>query len=271
MSFTVINQRLFGIQLFKHPTDICRLAPFFYTNACEKELQNGVPELVIKDNLIMSALPTLPALPTKPTATPSLVKPRVKLPADTLFWNIFIAVYGEKEFHQIGSKFANRELEEKNRIRVEYNNKQKEIQTTNHKVTLGNVKEMMSEYMTGIKTSLLGVIGLSVYYKMPIYLVDEEKKTHLPFLPRNTDKEPCILFKRKGKFQDTYELCDDETSVEDIRKTTISLENYLRPLRAISTYKRAELDQIAETCGLSLCDKPKDEVYKTLSEYLVWK
>jgi hypothetical protein len=260
MSFTVINQRLFGIQLFKHPTDICRLTPFFYTIASEKELQNEVPEPVIKDNL------TMPALPTKPTT-----EPRVKLPTDTLFWNIFIAVYGEKEFHQIGSKYANRELEEKNRIRLEYNNKQKEIQTTNHKVTLGNVKEMMSEYMTGIKTSLLGVIGLSVYYKMPIYLVDEEKKTHLPFIPQNTDKEPCILFKRKGKFQDTYELRHDETSVENLRKTTISLENYLRPLRAISTYKRAELDRIAETCGLSLCDKPKDEVYKTLSEYLVWK
>ena len=198
------------------------------------------------------------------------VKKSVKkqLPPDTLFWNIFIAVYGETEFFQIGSKYTNREWEEKTKIRASFMTNSKELQTTNQKVTLGNIKEMMSEYMTSTTTSLLGVVGISVYYKISIILVDQEKKTTLSFLPQNTELNPCILLKinGKGKSRDHYEVAD-----ESVLKDTFGLASYTRPLRAISTYKRAELIGIAEQCQLSLCDKSKDELYRILSEHLVWK
>ena len=196
---------------------------------------------------------------------------RRQLPPDSLFWNIFIEIYGEGEFFHIGSKFTNKEWEEKNKIRTAFMTKPKELQTTNQKITLGNIKEMMSEYMISTTTTLLGIVGLSVYYKMPIILVDLEKRIHLPFLPLNTDRKPFILIKiqGKGKAPDHYEVGD-----ESVLKDTFSLASYLRPLRAISTYKRCELDDIAIQTGLAQdlsSKKSKDELYRMISEQLVWK
>jgi hypothetical protein len=123
---------------------------------------------------------------------------------------------------------------------------------------------MMSEYMTGVSvTSLLGLVGFSVYYKIPIYLVDPVKKTHLSFLPTNTDKEACFLVKNEKR----YELSSEPVSLED----SFGLESYTRPLRAISTYKRPELEAIRQRFAVEVSDTSKEAVYRALSEHLVWK
>ena len=259
-----IHQRLHGIRLFEHPTDVESLSPYFYIPG----LIDVPIEKPIADVAVASIAPIAPT-----TVAPIIEKQKqkqkqksIKLPPDSLFWNIFVHVYGEGEFFQIGSKFTNREWEEKNMIRSFFSTKPKELQTTNHKITLGNIKEMMSEYMVSTSTTLLGLIGLSVYYKMPIILVDLEKRTHLSFLPMNTDKETLILIKNrgKGKAPDHYEVGDDI-------KDTFGLASYTRPLRAISTYKRSELEEIAEVVKIDSDNKSKDELYRTLSEQLVWK
>jgi hypothetical protein len=248
---STIHQRLHGIRLFEDPTDVEQLSPYFYIPGLieEKAVDPRVENIVVE---------------------PCIEKPKQKtmrpLPPDSLFWNIFIHVYGEGEFFNIGSKFTNREWEEKNMIRTFFTTKPKELQTTNHKITLGNIKEMMSEYMVSTSTTLLGIIGLSVYYKLSIILVDPEKRTHLSFLPMNTDKETLILIKNrgKGKAPDHYEVGDDI-------KDTFGLASYIRPLRAISTYKRSDLEEIAELVKIDSGNKSKDELYRTLSEQLVWK
>lgn len=191
-------------------------------------------------------------------------KPHRRLPPDSLFWSVFIAIYGEAEFFQIGTKYANREWEEKNRIRQEIAKNPKAVQTTNQKLTMKNVQEMMSEYMTGVShTTLLGLVGFSVYYKIPIYLIDPVKKTHLSFLPTNTDKEPCFLVLRDGR----YELATEPISLGD----SFGLESYTRPLRAISSYKRPELEEIRTRFRVDVSDKSKEALYRALSEHLVWK
>jgi len=214
-------------------------------------------------------MPSASATIVVPTADEKEVveKPKPKLrwlPPDTLFWSVFIAVHGESEFLQIGSKYANREWEEKNLIRQEIAKNPKMCQTTNHKLTLKNVQEMMSEYMTGVSvTSLLGLVGFSVYYKIPIYLVDPVKKTHLSFLPMNTDKDACFLVLRERR----YELSSEPISLDD----SFGLESYTRPLRAISTYKRPELEAIRQRFAVEVSETSKEAVYRALSEHLVWK
>lgn len=257
-----IHQRLHGIRLFEHPTDVESLSPYFYIpGLIDVPIENPivVVDVVFEKPIVIA--PIAPIIEKQKQKQKS-----IKLPPDSLFWNIFVHVYGEGEFFQIGSKFTNREWEEKNMIRSFFSTKPKELQTTNHKITLGNIKEMMSEYMVSTSTTLLGLIGLSVYYKMPIILVDLEKRTHLSFLPMNTDKETLILIKNrgKGKAPDHYEVGDDI-------KDTFGLASYTRPLRAISTYKRSELEEIAEVVKIDSENKSKDELYRTLSEQLVWK
>ena len=127
-----------------------------------------------------------------------------------------------------------------------------------------------SEYMTGNKTSLLGVIGLSVYYKMPIILIDNTKKTYMPFFPQNTERAACIIYKIYGKSRNNYELYTGEEAYESLCQSYFGLESYLRPLKAISTYSRLELNELADRFGILREKKSKEDVYRELSEYLVW-
>jgi len=276
MSYMVMNKLFYGIRPI---TNTRKLAAFYYGGTplgplsshlftdCEKNNSLMVAPIIDKSLLV---LPPKMGERVAQESNELLIKERVKpksrwLPPDTLFWSLFIAVHGESEFLQIGSKYANREWEEKNLIRQELAKNPKAVQTTNHKVTLKNVQEMMSEYMTGVcVTSLLGLVGFSVYYKIPIHLVDPKKKTHLSFLPMNTDKEACFLILRERR----YELSSEPIPLDD----SFGLESYTRPLRAISTYKRPELEAIRERFAVDVSgDLPKDALFRALSEHLVWK
>lgn len=300
MSYMVMNKLFYGIRPI---TNTRKLAAFYYGGTplgplsshlftdCEKNNSLMVAPIIDKSLLVLTPKMGISSikggthsmnnkiidnvLPTSPSAAQEsnelLLKERVNkpksrwLPPDTLFWSLFIAVHGESEFLQIGSKYANREWEEKNLIRQELAKNPKSVQTTNHKVSLKNVQEMMSEYMTGLcVTSLLGLVGFSVYYKIPIHLVDPVKKTHLSFLPMNTDKEACFLILRERR----YELSSEPIPLDD----SFSLESYTRPLRAISTYKRPELEEIRRRFNIDVSgDLPKDALFRALSEHLVWK
>jgi len=273
MTYTFLNQRIFGIKLFEHPTDIERLTPFFYKGEPDIAAQPSFYELpvVVENKPVVEDKPKLTIQqPPKKERNQSLY-----IPKDNLFWNVFISVHGLTEYKLIGSKYANREWEEKNKIRTAYMTKPKELQTTNQKITLGSAKEMMSEYMTGGKTTLLGLIGMAVYYKVAIYLFDDVKKIYLSFVLQSTEQEACILFKTShDKSVDrsfgSYELYSGDKSLETLCEESFGLESYQKPLRAISTYKRAELNTLAEKYGISFHDKSKDDVYRALSQHLVW-
>jgi hypothetical protein len=267
MSYAIINQRLIGIQLFEHPTDVLRLVPYFYkesTEPIDEPIKEPIDEP--KKELIKEAIDEPKKEATNEPKKDVIKKPmKLNLPQDTLFWNIYISVYGLSEYKLIGSKFANVEWTEKNNIRLAFMTTPKALQATNHKVTLGNIQEMMSEYMTGGKTTLLGLIGMAVYYKIPIYLFDFVKKTHLKFIPESVERSPCILTRSFQK----YELYNGTDDLEQLCKNSFCLENYQRPLRALSSYKRAELNAIGEMYGFTI-SVSKDQLYKELSEYLVW-
>jgi hypothetical protein len=71
------------------------------------------------------------------------------------------------------------------------------IQNMKNNPGIGNIKEMMSEYMTNQSCiTLLGVVGLSVFYKIRIFLIDTEKKTHLEYTPEIYDKI-CYIYKNE--------------------------------------------------------------------------
>ena len=268
MTYTFLNQRIFGIKLFEHPADLDRLAPFFYkgeqpVDEIKPILVEPIVEPIVEEKIKKEVSVEQNKMPRKQS---------IRLPKDTLFWNVFISVYGLTEYKLIGTKYDNREWEEKNKIRATYMTKPKELQTTNQKITLGSAKEMLSEYMTGGKTTLLGLIGMSVYYKIAIYLFDDVKKIYLSFVPQSTDHPECILFKTSHDkcFGCGYELYSGEKSLETLCEESFGLESYQKPLRAISTYKRAELNTLAENHGISFHDKSKDDVYRALSQHLVW-
>jgi hypothetical protein len=262
-SYTILNQKFHGIRLFDSPTDIYELVPFFYE---EKEM-------TICDTPTTEILPiilchTEPVCKVEPPAQINTPKKKWFDPhqRDTLFWCVFTAVFGVSEYMLISTKYANREWEEKQGAIVAFQKSSTALRATNHKITLGKVQEIMSEYMTNQSAiTLLGLVGLSVHYKIQIYLVDSIKKTHLVYTPESF-VETCYIYRHetlKGK----YRLSLEEVSLDD----SFCLESFVRPLRAVSTYKMGELEELAKRFGVDSSGKQKkEELYRKISEYAVW-
>jgi len=199
-----------------------------------------------------------------------IVEPKQK---DSIFWCIFIFVYGYSEYLMVGSKYGNRELEEKQKMMVFFKEHQKLLKSTNHKITNGNIQEMQAEYLSfQNETTLLGVIGFSVFYNIRILLVDASKKIYLDF--HRTDEsviKTCVLFKNKGikgSIQYMIDISVTEDNISNIEKTMLCLEHYMKPLRSISTYKVCELEEIATLLMIDYTTKcKKQELYDKIIHY----
>lgn len=274
-SYTILNQKFHGIRLFDSPTDINELVPFFYE-------EKDIVETIITPVLCSEPLIVCPHSGSKinellsmERVKPLIEKSVIEVPKkkwfdphqrDTLFWCIFTAVFGVSEYMLIGTKYANREWEEKQAAIVAFQKSSTALRATNHKITLGKVQEIMSEYMTNQSTiTLLGIAGLAVHYKIQIYLIDSLKKTHIVYTPESF-VETCYIYRHetlKGK----YRLSLENESLDD----SFCLESFTRPLRAVSTYKMGELQCLAKRFGIDSSEKQKkEELYRKISEYTVW-
>lgn len=200
--------------------------------------------------------------------------------SDSIFWCVFVFTYGYGEYLMVGSKYGNRELEEKQKMITQFKTNPKSLKTTNHKITNGNIQEIYSEFMAiQNETSLMGVIALTVFYDIRILLVDASKKTYLDFHTSNNDsynlEKTCVLYKNKGirgKTKYTIHMSMTDEMIQTIQKTMLCLDGYNRALRSISSYKIGELEDICNLLGL-ITDinkrAKKDELYNRINEHCV--
>jgi len=284
-SYRELNQIFYNHNKFDSPTDILRLESLFFSLSkhelelkFELDLENRkLPELV------QSVNPKLVALPIK-TPSKKWFEPLQK---DTIFWCIFAFIYGHTEYLMIGSRYGNRELEEKGKMISFFNESKKQLKNVNHKITNANIQEILSEYLAlQNETTFLGIIGLVAFYKIRILLVDENKKLYIDYhiadMPdTETETKTCILYKNtsvqgtitKGrtKYRMNMDLEDTETEVLRIQTNMLRLEHFTKPLRAISSYKLSELEEIAKIIGFSNDEKlKKPELYARITEYCNW-
>lgn len=193
---------------------------------------------------------------------------------DSLFWCIFIIAHGYKEYKQIGHNYGIKELEEKQKILEFIKKNTSAIKSTNYKITNVAIQEMSSEFMTIQKqTSFLCLIAMIVYYDINILIIDEAKKNILQFLANKesiSDKKTYMLYKTNiGK----YKLVIENISLSkicELRDKYITLDSYLKPLKAISNYKVEELEQMLKKIdGFDNNKKyKKQDLYDKLQELL---
>jgi hypothetical protein len=295
-SYTELNKKFFGIKLFDMPEDIGLLPPFFYeyvnvpaetlvNNPIEKLVNNPIEKLVNNpiEKLVNNPIETLVNNPIEKLVNnpiEKVVEKVVEKPVekpnnkwfdpkqnDTLFWCIFTAVFGVSEYILIGTKYANREWQEKQTAILEFQKSSAPLRSTNHKITLGKVQEIISEYMTNQSSiTLLGIVGLSVHYKIQIYLVDGVKKTHLVYTPENYTNT-CYIY-RHDILKNKFRLALEPVILDD----SFCLESFTRPLRAVSSYKTGELLDLAKRFSIEYDGKPKKEdIYRKISEFIVWR
>lgn len=194
---------------------------------------------------------------------------------DSLFWCIYIAMHGYNDYQQVSRNYGVKELEIKQKIGNYIQSNPSKMKKTNMKITKAAVQEILSELLTSVReTSFFSMIGMLVYYKINILIVDATGKKMLEFVSDVDNELPTYVLHKDvfGK----YKLQSDPISKHQIdkMKTTIyCLESYLKPLKTISSYHVEDLYKIAKQIGIYDENKKykKTDLYQQLSEALTWK
>ena len=163
-------------------------------------------------------------------------------------------------------------MEEKQKI-IEFIRKTPKIlKSSNIKVTNSLIQEIQAEFMVDKSTSYYGLSALSIYYKFPIILINNEKKTYLKFLPEleYINNSPCYLFLHNSENSiPKYKLFLSKISPN--LESMICLESHLKPFKPISYYKIEDLNIIMNKIGFVQEKRlKKAELYNKLSELCVW-
>jgi len=231
-----------------------------------------IKEEVIKEEVIKEEVIKETSVKESTKNSNQLFEPKQ---TDSIYWCVFLYVYGYAEYSMIGSKYGNRELDEKQKMISFFKENPKALKTINYKITNSNIQEIYSEYLSfQNETTLLGVIGLVVFYNIRILLVDTSKKTYLDYNTNNMNNKICVLFKNtciRNRTKYTFDMYMTDEKIQTIQKSMLCLEHFNKPLRSISTYKMSELEDITKLLGIyndnSQKKLKKQELYNNISEY----
>jgi len=194
---------------------------------------------------------------------------------DSLFWCIYIAIYGYNDYLQVSRNYGVKELEIKQKIGNWIPSNASKMKRTNIKITKAAVQEILSELLTSVReTSFLSMIGMIIFFNINILIVDATGKKMIEFVS-NIDNELPTYVLYKDNFS-KYKLQVQPLSkqqVDEMKTTVFCLENYLRPLKPISNYHAEDLYNIAKQLGIYNENKKykKPELYQELCDVLVWK
>ena len=227
--------------------------------------------------------PTLPVPASVPAPVPAPVPSNQveylsPTHQDTLFWCIYIAVFGYDDYLQVSRNYGVKELEVKQKVGNWIQKNQGKMKETNIKITKVAIQEILSELLTSVKeTSILSMVGMIVYFKIHIILVDSTGALMLEFRSSNDDSSlmyPTYVLQKDsyGKYKLRSDSLD-VMQVNEFKKTMVCLESYLKPLKPLSTYQLEDLKDIARRLGGfdENYKYKKPELYEELNEAMKWK
>ena len=253
-----LNKILYNYDVFDTAESIIALEPY---------MVGSILPIIIQENELEQE--------QEPTHTPNNTRVRTdkfcpNQGQDTLFWSVFIAHYGLKEFYNV-DRYKNREIDEK----VNIMNYIKSLSKTDVHITKTHVQEMMGELMVAKDTTLFIVNALCMYYKMGIVIV--YKNTYLEFdlkkiLTAHDGEIPIgIIYKNEtGSKYNKYsvDLHVTDKKLNSIRDTKVRLEHYDQPLKGISTYKITDLEmmlfKLEPNVGVSHTKLKKKDLYENI-------
>jgi len=269
-----IHQIFYSCNKFDNATQVENLHQYMLTP------QNY---LVLK-NLVKSEEPVVEIIKTNPVSNPekpppisdpnpiassdnSLFYPQKE---NSLFWCIYSACYGVDEFHMIGSRYQNRELDEKQKIIQFIKQNPKKLKESNHKVTNIMIQELLSALMIQKMASLQDCIAYSIFYNKRIYVV----KNAMYFIYRSTETETyscenTIVIYCKNDKEYGLDLEVNEEKIDHIVNNKIRIFNSEKPLKSLSEYKIPDLEKMALILGIPVHGKKK-ELYDSIVEKCNW-
>jgi hypothetical protein len=190
---------------------------------------------------------------------------------DGLFWAMYIANYGYNEYNRNKYNYGKVEVQEKEKI-AEYlhNNKNK----TNYKLTRGFCCEIESDLITKPKMPFSGLIGMCAMYSCNIAVVDLNKKIYYLFLSSQEEDltKTYILYKNPLPNKSNEYFVDIDHKIyywTELKDRFFKIENYQKPMKSITNYKKTELEYIVEKLNINRDGKEdKHQLYEKIIIYL---
>jgi len=189
---------------------------------------------------------------------------------DPLFWSLFIAKHGKKEYERIGKHNGNVEMREKKAMSDNFQilGATKLNSLLKIKLTKCKCLEMASEIMTLPKIRWSHLYIICAYYECNIYLVDIDKKVYMTYLRENSENyDTFVIYRNKDKGQPYWiDTCEQIMKLTDIPNQYLWIISYDKPLKAAANYKVSELQTMIELVGLSCESKlKKQDLYVKLA------
>lgn len=288
----ILNKYFFPAENFNNEYAISLLEDFLYTKKCiflkdintKKEQQqqqqqtNKEEKLDVIEKLVLKESPIIKKdckIIIKEEKVNNRNKDRIcPNKMDTLFWCVFIAVYGYDEYNTITNHYLNREMEERQKIIDHLKKNPSKIKNANVKITKVAFQEMLSDLMISKKITLPLVIMLCLYYNIVIFVVFDN--IYIEFSVNNEilDKQKFIIYKNHKR---EYEIDLDSSNdkVNNICNNFLKIENHLKPLKAISNYTINELKEILHKINIKDDTvkelKSKTSIYNYINDYCVKK
>ena len=280
----VFHLEVFGNNdLFKQVSDIHLLEPYMYTKLVEV-----IPtsESVLEPPQV-DTLPTPSYIPQNLSSIPLKINVNVNevpeskifiksstMPGifpkkpDNLFWCIYIALYGYATYHEIGHRYGNIEIEEKQKL-MELMRKSPTIaKQSMKKITKVLFQEIMSDFMTNKKMTMDMLTMVALYYNKNFiiaHLIEsgESEPYYIKIIGDSTSETQPFLFYKRGKYDFSFMLEPEKKILEDIEKICFKYENHDMPLKAVSSYKTSDLEHIFDVLEIERekCKKYKKEDY----------
>jgi hypothetical protein len=255
--------------------DIQRLEPFMFLekpivtniiiNESTKVLEE-IPESINEKQHVENEKDIMTNLITRP----SQYYPKKP---DSLFWCIYIAVHGYKEYNQISHRYSNVEIEEKQKMMELMKKTPNTMKNTDRKITKVLAQEIMSDFMTNKRITMDMLLIYAIYHNKKIVLinVDENKlpnKYYIIFSSQNYS-ETIIIYKKNNFYG--LEMNYNEENLQNILTNLFCVEQIDKPLKAISNYKIDDLEKIAYKLNVDYTSKKlkKNDLYNAILLELV--
>jgi hypothetical protein len=281
--------------VFQHVSTVSILEPFMYLSRPESRPEScshtpipcgdpcahppplvDVPIAIPADPLV--SVPPTPPLLDKPPPTAGVSRREDRMPGifprkpDNLFWCVFITLYGYPEYHKIGHRYGNTEIEEKHEMMERMKQSPTTAKNVPKKMTKALLQETMSDFMTNKHMTLDMLTMYAVYHNLHFWILFLNSRGEPePYYVEIAAKEPAtrdfsqiVLLYKRGKHDVSLVVNPDPALLQDIHNTKFKFENHDLPLRAVSNYKTDELERIFDILEI---DRSTAKKYKKADYY----
>ena len=252
---------------------IHKLSPYFYKETNEITQVNVAKKIEIEEKLEIKK--EMPEKSNKPSNRlfdkQDYITPTHK---DCLFWSLYIAKYGYNDYMQIQVNYGVKKMEVNQKVIDYLKTRLYKMKGVNTRITKARVQEMFSDMMINQKdTPMINVYGLLCYYEFNIIMLDETNKTFIRLLTDEPEDKPTYLLSRDG--YRTYSIVIEpltNNKINEIEETFVELENFEKPMKAISNYKTEDLERYVEKLGLSRGQgkMKKTDMFNMVWEHMKW-